>query len=208
MPATLERRRRLKPEERRALIVSAAAEEFGRRGHRDARMEDIASAAGVTKAVLYDHFKSKGELHAEVVTRASDYITATVAAAAAQARDPRSMFRISILTGFQVIAERPDVRTLLLGEPGADARVAKASVKAQRKARSAMAAIYLSEPSFLAGHPRRRERAEHVAQGGIGTMNALAALGVEQGLSPEQLTDLAMDILWPGVDAMRRPIKG
>jgi len=80
-------------------------------------------------------------------------------------------------------------------------------VKAQRKARSAMAAIYLSEPSFLAGHPRRRERAEHVAQGGIGTMNALAALGVEQGLSPEHLTDLAMDILWPGVDAMRRPTK-
>jgi AcrR family transcriptional regulator len=204
--ATLERRRRLKPEQRRALIVAAAAEEFGRRGHRDARMEDIARAAGITKAVLYDHFESKGALHAEVVTRASDELVATVAAAVGEAGDSESRFRAGLLAGFRVIAQRPDVRTLLLGEPGADARVAKASMRAQRKARTAMAALYLSEPDFLAGHPRRRERAEHVAQGGIGTINGLAVLGVEQGLSPERLTGLAMDLLWPGIDAMRRPV--
>ena len=56
----MERRRRLRPEQRRALIIGAAAGEFGRRGHRDARMEDIARAAGITKAVLYDHFPNRG----------------------------------------------------------------------------------------------------------------------------------------------------
>ncbi len=59
-------------------------------------------------------------------------------------------------------------------------------------------------PSFLAGVRNRQERAEHVAQGGIGTINGLAVLGVEKGLSPEHLTGLAMDLLWPGIDAMRR----
>jgi AcrR family transcriptional regulator len=197
-------RRRLRPEQRRALIVTAAAEEFGRRGHRDARMEDIARAAGTTKAVLYDHFPSKGALHAEVVSRASDELVATVAEAVGAESDPEARFRAGILAGFRVIAQRPDVRTLLLGEPGADAAVTKASTKAQRRARTAMAALYLVEPSFLAGHPRRQERAEQVAQAGIGTMNALAALGIEQKLSPEDLTDLAMDVLWPGVVAMMR----
>jgi AcrR family transcriptional regulator len=204
VPATLEKRRRLKPEQRRAMIVKAAADEFGRRGHRDARMEDIARAAGVTKAVLYDHFESKGELHAEVVTRASDELVAAVAAAVGsfEDADPKSRFRAGLLAGFQLSEQRPDVRTLLLGEPEADPRVARASMKAQRIARKAMAALYLSEPSFLAGHPRRQERAEHIAQGGIGAINGLAVLGVEQGLSPDELTGLAMDLLFPGIEAL------
>jgi AcrR family transcriptional regulator len=206
MAATIERRRRLKPEARRALIVEAAAEEFGRRGHRDARMEDIARAAGVTKAVLYDHFDSKGALHAEVVTRASDELVMAVATAVGEfgEADPRARYEAGLLAGFRLIKQRPDVRTLLLGEPGADARVAKASMKAQRKARAAMAALHLSEPSFLAGHPHRQERAEQIAQGGIGAINGLAVLAVQQRLSPEELTSLAMDLLYPGIEAMSR----
>ena len=49
-----------------------------------------------------------------------------------------------------------------------------------------MAALLPSatRPSWPA-QPRRQERAEEVAQAGIGTINALAALGVEQGLTPE-----------------------
>ena len=183
--------------------MTAAADEFGRRGHRDARMSDIAAAAGITKAVLYDHFEGKGELHAEVVTRASHELLAAVAAAVGQAGDAEERFRAGILASFRLIEHRPDVRSLLLGEPGADARVARASVEAQRTARTAMAALYLSEPSFLAGARNRRARAEHVAQGAIGTINGLAVLGVEEGVSPERLTALAMDLLWPGIDAMR-----
>jgi AcrR family transcriptional regulator len=204
MTATIERRRRLKPEERRELIVAAAAEEFGRHGHRGARMEDIARAAGVTKAVLYDHFESKGALHAEVVSRANRELIAAVAAVVTGPGEPKERYRAGLLASFRIIAQRPDVRTLLLGEPGADARVAKASIEAQRLARVAMAELYLAEPEFLAGHPNRRERAIHIAQGGIGTINALAVLGVEERLSPEELTDLAMDLLWPGIEALTR----
>src|SRR5688500_6645108 len=203
MAATVERRRRLRPEQRRALIVEAAAEEFGRRGHRDARMEDIARAAGITKAVLYAHFPNKGALHAEVVSRASEDLVGTVVAAVGAAEGaPEARFRAGLLTSFRVIEQRPDVRTLLIGEPGADQQVGKASMEAQRGARAAMAALYLSEPMFLHGARDRTQRAEHFAQAIIGTINALAVLGVEQKLSPERLTDLAMQLLWPGIDAM------
>src|SRR5690348_3582031 len=173
MPETAERRRRLKPEQRRELIVRAAADEFGRNGHRAARMEDIARAAGVTKAVVYDHFPSKGELHAEVVTRANEELVAAVAAAALEQDEPRERFRAALRTSFELIAVRPDVRMLLLGEPGAAAEVTKASTRAQRSARKAMAALYLSEPRFLADRADRAKRAEHIAQAGIGLVNAL-----------------------------------
>ena len=205
MAVTVEKRRRLRPEQRRELIVTAAAEEFGRRGHRDARLEDIARAAGTTKAVIYDHFENKGALHAEVVTRASnDLVAAVVKAVLGTEGEGKERYRAGLLAGFRLIAERPDVRTLLLGEPGADAQVAKASIRAQRAAREAMAELYLTEPSFLARHPRRRQRARYIAQGGIGAINGFAVLGVDQGLSPGQLTDLAMDLLWPGIEAMTR----
>src|SRR3954452_6517565 len=116
----MEKRRRLPPEQRRGLIVAAAAEEFGRNGQRAARMEDIARAAGITKAVLYDHFPSKGALHAEVVSRASDEMVAAVAKAVLAQESPRERFRVALRTSFEIIAARPDVRTLLLGEPGLD----------------------------------------------------------------------------------------
>jgi len=196
----------MKLEERREMIIEAAAVEFGRRGHRDARMEDIASAAGITKAVLYDHFPSKGALHAEVVKRASEHVTATVVAAVMEVldRDPETRCRTGMLKTFEVIRDRPDVRGLLLGDVGGDVKVAKASVKAQRGARAAMTATFLSDPAFLEGAPDRERRAEHVAQAVMGTVNGLAALGVEQDLTPEQLTDLLMALLWPGIDSLAR----
>lgn len=196
-------RRRLRPEQRRALIVDAAAAEFGARGHRDARMEDIAAAAGITKAVLYDHFQSKGALHAEVVARASQELVTRVAEAVGPpGGDPEQRFCAGIRASFELIAQRPDVRMLLLGEPGMAAEVAEASAAAQRTARYAMAALYLSEPAFLAGRADREQRAVHVAQAAIGTINALAALGVEEGLSPQYLSEVAIAVLLPAVRAM------
>jgi AcrR family transcriptional regulator len=206
MSAAAEPRRRLKPEQRRALIVEAAAAEFGRRGHRDARMEDIARAAGTTKAVLYDHFPSKGALHAEILKRASEELTTTVVAAVVEVadRDPETRFRVGMHKTFEVIRERPDVRGLLLGDIGGDVKVAKASVKAQRGARASMTAVFLSDPTFLEGAPDRERRAQHVVQGVMGTVNGLAALGVEQDLTPEEQTDLLMALVWPGIDSIAR----
>lgn len=199
-------RQRLRPEDRRALIVAAAAAEFGRHGHRGARLADIAAAAGTTKAVIYDHFASKEELHAEVISRASDELVEAVGTAVLEAPDDaRERFEAGLLRGFEMIAERADVRTLLLGEPGTGDAVAGASRAAQRRARSAMAALYLTDETFLAGEPDRQARAEQIAQGGIGLVNGLAALGVEQRLSPDALTAIAMTMLWPGIDALRVP---
>ena len=104
-------------------------------------------------------------------------LLAAVAAAVGEAGDAEERLPGGVLASFRLIEHRPDVRSLLLGEPGADERVARASAEAQRTARTAMAALYLSEPSFLAGVRNRRARAEHVAQGAIGTINGLGGAG-------------------------------
>jgi hypothetical protein len=62
-----------------------------------------------------------------------------------------------------------------------------------------MAVLYLTEPRFLAGHPARGRRAEHIAQEGIGLVNAMAALGVDERLPPAYLADLAFELLDPAM---------
>ena len=40
-------------------IINAAEKVFGESGYRNAKMEDVASAAGITKLTLYTYFQSK-----------------------------------------------------------------------------------------------------------------------------------------------------
>ena len=62
-------RRRLKPEQRRELIVDAAGRQFGEHGYAGTRLDDIAAAAGVTKPVLYRHFAGKSALYLALLER-------------------------------------------------------------------------------------------------------------------------------------------
>src|SRR5580692_3212157 len=58
---------RLPAGERRALIVDAALHEFADRGYEAASLGRIATAAGVARTVLYDHFESKLALFVELL---------------------------------------------------------------------------------------------------------------------------------------------
>lgn len=60
-------RRRLSAAERRKELLDAAVDVFARDGYHRASLEDIAGAAGVSKALIYEHFSSKRELHDELV---------------------------------------------------------------------------------------------------------------------------------------------
>lgn len=65
-------RRRLPTAERRALIVEAAGRLFGERGYDATRLDDVATAAGVTKPVLYRHFADKQALYLALLQRHRD----------------------------------------------------------------------------------------------------------------------------------------
>src|SRR5829696_5853777 len=62
-------RRRLAPEERRRLIVEAAGRLFWEHGYDGTRLDAIATAAGVTKPVLYRHFADKRALYLALLER-------------------------------------------------------------------------------------------------------------------------------------------
>lgn len=61
-------KRRLTADARRAQLLEIAREVFVEDGYHGAAMEQIATRAGVTKPVLYQHFESKKELYLALLT--------------------------------------------------------------------------------------------------------------------------------------------
>lgn len=76
--------KRLPGEQRRAVIVEAAGRLFGDRGYEATRLDDVASAAGVTKPILYRHFESKQALYLALLERHRDDLAGFIALIPAQ----------------------------------------------------------------------------------------------------------------------------
>lgn len=69
--ATARRRPRLSAEQRREVLLAAAKQVFGRAGYHEATTREIAAAAGVSEALLYQHFPGKRQLFTELVLAAA-----------------------------------------------------------------------------------------------------------------------------------------
>ncbi|MDQ3715024.1 MAG: TetR family transcriptional regulator, partial [Actinomycetota bacterium] len=64
--------RRLPWPARREQILAAATTSFAQAGFTATSLEDVAAAAGITRAIVYRHFQSKTELYRAVLDRARD----------------------------------------------------------------------------------------------------------------------------------------
>src|SRR5437763_14095451 len=60
-------RRRLSPEDRRAELLALGAEVFGQRPYDEARIDEVAERAGVSRALMYHCFPDKRTFFAAVV---------------------------------------------------------------------------------------------------------------------------------------------
>src|SRR5438045_2276540 len=87
---------RISGPERRARIETEAARLFAERGYQGTSMEEIAAAAGVTRAVVYDHFASKRDLHEQLLRQQGRGLLEFVAARAAGAVEAEQRFRLGL----------------------------------------------------------------------------------------------------------------
>jgi AcrR family transcriptional regulator len=95
--------------ERHAAILVGAAQAFARGGFAGTSMEDIATASGITKLIVYRHFESKEELYRAVLQRVFDRLTDEFIAGVRE-RPSRGVGARSLLTvaredpsGFQLL---------------------------------------------------------------------------------------------------------
>jgi len=104
-------------EQTRARILQSAQEVFIESGYENARVEEIARRAGVTKVMLYYHFNTKLNIFNEIVQRVMEEIKAELQASLTPAdlHDP-ARFQEHMRTMMAFYAERQAVIRMVLAE--------------------------------------------------------------------------------------------
>jgi TetR/AcrR family transcriptional regulator, cholesterol catabolism regulator len=86
------------PSERRADVVTIAAELFGQKGFRATTVREIADAAGILSGSLYHHFDSKESIGDEILSRFINDVLGDYRAAVSSAGSPRAVLEQIVRT--------------------------------------------------------------------------------------------------------------
>jgi AcrR family transcriptional regulator len=140
--------RRLRQDQRYEQLLRAAAAAFARGGFAATSMDDVATAAGVTRLIVYRHFDTKEELYRAVLERVADRVRDKFLEGLHQAPPPRGFVVGSMLAAAR---EQPDGFRLLTGHAA-------------------------REPQFVALHHQWWSAAEAVADRMVGSTVADPAL--------------------------------
>ncbi len=96
-----------RPEQSRTAILRAAVREISRESLAGARIDAIARAAGVNKALLYYYFKDKDALYGAVLDHVFGGLTGVLLEVFTQPLSPREKLLTYVKTHFDYIAKHP-----------------------------------------------------------------------------------------------------
>ncbi len=197
-------RRRLSAAERRDELLAAASEVFARAGYHGASLEEIAQTAGVSKALIYEHFASKRELHAELVDAHATEIFRRLQANAETGATGEERLRGGIDAFLSFVEEHRDAWRALFRD-ASDPEVAEAIAGVQQQAVGVIAELMASDPDVRdnpEGDPGARALAlEAYAQLLAGAIQALGNWWHDhQHVPREAVLDRAMEFCWLGMD--------
>jgi AcrR family transcriptional regulator len=196
----------LGPERRRPLVLDAALHLFVKDGYRGTSMDAIATAAGVTKPVLYDCYPSKEELFAALLRREEEQLLSAIASALPQAPafdDVESLLAEGLGALLEAAQASPDSwRIVFDSEHGADPAVARRV----RRARAAIVAglqelvgAFLETAGVEEIDRKAPVLAELVASIGEGSVRVM--LASEGSWTPEELAGLVARVAARGASA-------
>jgi AcrR family transcriptional regulator len=192
-------RRRLTAAERRADLLRAAREVFAVRGYHGASIDDIAGAAGVSKALIYEHFAGKKDLHASLLAEEAGELFGRLGRAAAEGEDDEARLRAGIDAFLGFVEERRDAFRALLRD-AADPELGDVFDRLQGQATAVIASLMRPEPD---SDPTE---VAMLAQQLSGAVQALASWWHDHREVPrEQVLDAAMAFAWTGLERLRAP---
>jgi AcrR family transcriptional regulator len=200
-------RRRLTAEERRSAILDAALTAFSQKGYHATSLDDIARVAGVSKALIYEHFASKQELHADLIARNARELTQRVAGALSGVEIESTVKRLA--TGleafFAFVEERRDAWRMLFR----DAADPESSAVLDRMVEQVTAEVTI----LISQDPGARKLTRVgddrslrlLAEMLVGGAQSMANWWTDHPDAPRsQLVEIAMDFAWLGLERLSR----
>jgi AcrR family transcriptional regulator len=187
-------RKRLTLEQRRNRILAAATRIFARKGYDGASMNGIATAAGITKPVLYDHFASKAALFEALLRSIRDGLLAKGRAIGQSSAGDEVRFRSSVDAFFAFVEAQPDAAKILLIVPQDNPVTVRLSRDVQQGATAAISRLL---KSYLPAGPGWQHEAagEFLKEG----LHALAKWWLSHpGPARDDIVDIVMKACWTG----------
>lgn len=194
MPRAGDRRTvtRLDPEVRRTQIVESAARLFERRDPVDVPFEEIADAAGVSRALVYNYFGDRGGLLAAVYLHHFEAVNQYLRESTDPASTPEQRFRDTARAYLAFAAEHPGAWRLLQVARVLD-HPAVVDAREQRM-------------TELARHWGGSVEARIVAFAIVGLLEAATVewLRTMDEVPADRMGEVLFDLLWGGMSSLER----
>jgi AcrR family transcriptional regulator len=186
---------RLPAAERREQLLDVALRVFGEQGFHHTSMNDIAEGAGVTKPVLYQHFRSKRELYLEVLRDVGGRLRDAVAKAVVAADGPRQQVENGFKAYFGWVGStRGGFDVLFAGETRRDVEFTAEALKVEKEIADAIAQLIVVD-----GLPEERRRLLAYGIVGIAETTCRHWLANDLDLVAEDLASQVAELAWAGL---------
>lgn len=198
--ATNGERRRLTKGQRRKQLLARASAIFSEGGYHNVSMDDIADRAGISKALLYQHFDSKDDLYLAVLRRHQAQLREVIGASSDAGTSPAERLWLTFYAFFEFVEKNQASWGVLYRDAVAIEGKVTRGVHAMRIEIAERIAV-LMEASFRERDPGRPalERVPPLAHALVGTVEALADYWMDH---PEEtkrsLATAAMNLAWVG----------
>jgi AcrR family transcriptional regulator len=200
-------RRRLTAEERRTGILDSALAVFSEGGYHASSIDDIASEAGVSKALIYDHFASKQELYADLIARNARELTQRIGAAlvGVEVESGSARLAVGLDAFFAFVEERRDAWRLLFRDV-ADPETATVVNRMLEQVTAEVTVLISQDPGARALDSAEDRRALRLlAEMLVGGTQSMANWWTSNPEAPrEQMVAIAMDFAWLGLERLSR----
>jgi AcrR family transcriptional regulator len=200
-------RRRLTAEERRTGILDAALAVFSESGYHSASIDDIAREAGVSKALIYEHFASKQELYADLIARNARELTQRIGAAlvGVEVESGSSRLAVGLDAFFAFVEERRDAWRMLFRDV-ADPETATVVNRMLEQVTAEVTVLISQDPGARALDSAEDQRALRLlAEMLVGGTQSMANWWTSNPEAPrEQMVAIAMDFAWLGLERLSR----
>jgi AcrR family transcriptional regulator len=198
-------RRRLTAEERRAGILDAALAVFSAGGFHASSIDDIAREAGISKALIYEHFDSKQGLYADLLEHNANELFERLGSALAGVEVEAGAERLA--TGldafFAFVEERRDAWRILFRDV-ADPETSAVLDRMLEQVTGLVAALIAQDPGARAREKDESEQAIRVlAQMLVGAVQSVANWWADHPeVSREDAVEMVMDFAWVGLERL------
>lgn len=194
---------RLPAARRRSQLLEVALPLFAERGYDGTSMAELAEAAGVTKPVLYQHFRSKRDLYVELLEEVCRSLQEQIEKATAAADGPRAQVRAGFAAYFRFVGEQTTAFSLLfLGVSRHDRELTAAVDRLEESMADIISPLIDADIS-----PEERRQLAH-ALVGMAEVTGRHAVTQPELLGADGLAGTAgrlADLAWAGLRGIRPP---